>query len=76
VVDVRRRCERHTDLRAALEIHALGMPCQKHMLRTPATEKMREKPRKYHFFPNQSIFVVRNSSTFAFLDQQLLAVSS
>src|SRR5580704_13264196 len=32
------------------------------MLNTPATEKIRENPRKYHFFPSQSIFVVRNSS--------------
>src|ERR1700738_1951499 len=32
------------------------------MLSTPATEKIRENPRKYHFFPSQSIFVVRNNS--------------
>src|SRR5260370_11877007 len=32
------------------------------MLSTTATEKIRENPRKYHFFPSQSIFVVRNSS--------------
>src|ERR1700735_1958431 len=32
------------------------------MLSTPAMKKIRETPRKYHFFPSQSIFVVRNSS--------------
>jgi hypothetical protein len=33
------------------------------MLRTPATEKISEKLRKYHFLPSQSIFALRNSST-------------
>src|ERR1700760_272984 len=33
------------------------------MLNTPATEKISKNPRKYHFFPSQSIFVVRNNST-------------
>src|SRR6185369_16087359 len=40
-----------------------GMPCQNSMLSTPATEKIRENPRKYHFFPSQSIFVLRKNST-------------
>src|ERR1700733_5379389 len=40
-----------------------GMWCQNRMLSTPRTEKIRENPRKNHFFPSQSIFVVRNSST-------------
>src|SRR5260370_41557443 len=39
-----------------------GIWCQNRMLNTPATEKIRENPRKNHFFPSQSIFVVRNSS--------------
>src|ERR1700758_1797218 len=30
---------------------------------TPATLKMREKARKYHFFPNQSMFTPRKNST-------------
>ena len=29
----------------------------------PATLKINEKPRKYHFFPSQSTFTLRNSST-------------
>jgi hypothetical protein len=29
----------------------------------PATLKIMEKARKYHFFPSQSIFTPRNSST-------------
>src|ERR1700727_1007737 len=33
------------------------------MLNTPRTEKISENPRKYHFAPSQSIFVLRNSST-------------
>jgi hypothetical protein len=37
------------------------------MLKTPATEKMREKLRKYHFRPSQSMFAFRNSSTFLIL---------
>src|ERR1700729_3327252 len=39
-----------------------GIWCQNKMLRKPAIEKISENPRKYHFFPSQSIFVVRNSS--------------
>ena len=40
-----------------------GSPCQNAMLSTPATEKISEKPRKYHFFPSQSIFTSRKNST-------------
>ena len=29
----------------------------------PATLKINEKPRKYHFFPSQSTFTLRNNST-------------
>jgi hypothetical protein len=56
------------------------MWCQKRMLKIPATEKMRENPRKYHFFPSQSMLVVRNSSTglspFLLADGWLAAVSA
>src|SRR5665213_274735 len=40
-----------------------GMWCQNRMLSSPTTEKISENPRKYHFFPSQSILVSRNSST-------------
>src|SRR5882757_7512930 len=44
-----------------------GIPCQNSMLSIPATEKISENPRKYHFFPSQSILVLRKNSTFAIL---------
>src|SRR5271163_2350051 len=40
-----------------------GRPCQKRRLSTPATLKISEKARKYHFLPSQSILTPRNSST-------------
>src|SRR5207253_7194328 len=41
-----------------------GMPCQKNIESNPATVKISEKPRKYHFFDIQSTFTLRNNSTF------------
>src|SRR5437879_6700670 len=38
------------------------MPCQNIMLRMPATLKISEKPRKYHFFPRKSMLVLRKNS--------------
>src|SRR5271157_83445 len=40
-----------------------GRWCQNNSDSTPDTLKMSENPRKYHFFPSQSIFTCRNSST-------------
>src|SRR5436309_13686552 len=53
-----------------------GTWCQNKMLNTPATEKIRENPRKYHFFPSQSIFVVRNSSKLTLYSSNQLSVVS
>jgi hypothetical protein len=39
------------------------MPCQNNMENTPATLKIKEKARKYHFFPRKSMLVLRNNST-------------
>src|SRR5580698_3349148 len=39
------------------------MPCQNAMERTPATLKISEKVRKYHFFPRKSMFVFLKNST-------------
>src|SRR5438445_9447323 len=39
------------------------MPCQNAMESTPATLKISEKVRKYHFFPRKSIFVFLKNST-------------
>ena len=53
---------------AAAEVHAqrTGLPmvfqCQAIEMR-PATLKMREKARKYHFLPSQSMFTPRKNST-------------
>src|SRR5271167_3444181 len=49
------------------------MPCQKKMDSRPATLKMSEKARKYHFLPRKSILVLRNNSTASLLDTQCLA---
>src|SRR5205085_12682022 len=38
------------------------MPCQNIMLRMPATLKISEKPRKYHFLPRKSMLVLRKNS--------------
>src|SRR5207248_8685971 len=38
------------------------MTCQNIMLRMPATLKISEKPRKYHFFPRKSMLVLRKNS--------------
>src|SRR6516225_1005802 len=40
-----------------------GMPCQKKIESSPATLKINEKARKYHFLPRKSILVLRNNST-------------
>jgi hypothetical protein len=40
------------------------MPCQNPMESTPATLKMSEKVRKYHFFPRKSMFVFLKNSNF------------
>src|ERR1700757_2817971 len=40
-----------------------GTPCQNSMERMPATLKISEKERKYHFLPRKSIFVLRKNST-------------
>src|SRR5271167_2443097 len=40
-----------------------GMPCQNSMESTPATLKISEKARKYHFFPRKSMLVLRKNST-------------
>src|SRR5205823_11148636 len=40
-----------------------GMPCQKNIESTPATLKISEKARKYHFQPKKSMFVLRKNST-------------
>jgi hypothetical protein len=40
------------------------MPCQNAMESTPATLKISEKVRKYHFFPRKSMFVLRKNSKF------------
>src|SRR6185312_8391271 len=40
-----------------------GIPCQNNMERMPATLKISEKLRKYHFLPRKSIFVLRKNST-------------
>src|SRR5271165_6165376 len=50
-----------------------GMPCQKKMDSSPATLKMSEKARKYHFLPRKSILVLRNNSTASLLNTQCLA---
>src|SRR5271157_2670869 len=39
------------------------MPCQNAMESTPATLKISEKVRKYHFFPRKSMFVFLKNST-------------
>src|SRR5689334_15759727 len=39
------------------------MWCQNSMERMPATLKISENPRKYHFLPRKSIFVLRKNST-------------
>src|SRR5271165_585962 len=49
------------------------MPCQKKMDSNPATLKIREKARKYHFLPRKSMFVLRNNSTASPLNAQCLA---
>src|SRR5271165_970270 len=49
------------------------MPCQKKMDSNPATLKMSEKARKYHFLPRKSILVLRNNSTASLLNTQCLA---
>src|SRR5205809_6383248 len=40
-----------------------GMPCQKNIESTPATLKISEKARKYHFQPKKLMFVLRKNST-------------
>ncbi len=63
-IDVRLLLELDVDQRAAAKVDAhLVMPCQKSIDRTPATLKISEKARKYHFFPSQSTLMPRNSST-------------
>src|SRR5580704_2519733 len=49
------------------------MPCQKKIDVSPATLKIREKARKYHFLPRKSMLVLRNNSTASPLDTQCLA---
>src|SRR5436853_7710383 len=39
-----------------------GTPCQKTMLRTPATLKISEKARKYHLYFRKRIFGLRKNS--------------
>ena len=69
--DVGRLLELNLHLGAAAEIHAQRnraasadgcAQCQP-MEMMPATLKMREKARKYHFFPSQSMFTPRKNST-------------
>src|SRR5271165_1916914 len=50
-----------------------GMPCQKKIESNPATLKINEKARKYHFLPRKSILVLRNNSTASPLNTQSLA---
>src|ERR1017187_6466836 len=50
-----------------------GMPCQKKMDNSPATLKISEKARKYHFLPRKSIFVFLKNSTASPLNAQSLA---
>src|SRR5208337_3651375 len=53
-----------------------GMPCQKKIESSPATLKISEKARKYHFLPRKSILVLRNNSTASLLQQKFLPASS
>src|SRR6516165_9490784 len=50
-----------------------GIPCQKKIESSPATLKIKEKARKYHFLPRKSILVLRNNSTASPLNAQRLA---
>src|SRR5438270_9191909 len=47
------------------------MPCQKKMESRPATLKISEKPRKYHFLPRKSMLVFLNNSTDIFVPNWL-----
>src|ERR1700722_7845968 len=40
-----------------------GIWCQNSIENTPATLKISEKARKYHFFPRKSMLVLRKNST-------------
>ena len=50
-----------------------GMPCQKKIENSPATLKISEKARKYHFLPRKSMLVLRKNSTASPLNTQSLA---
>src|ERR1700735_5835828 len=49
------------------------MWCQNSMEQIPATLKMSEKARKYHFLPRKSMLVLRNNSTASPLNAQRFA---
>src|SRR5215471_16923957 len=49
------------------------MPCQKKIESSPATLKISEKARKYHFLPRKSMFELRKNSTACPLNAQGLA---
>ena len=60
---IRRLVKLDIDQRAAPEIDAQRNAVPEQDGNKPATLKISEKPRKYHFLPSQSIFTSRNSST-------------
>src|SRR5215470_13024256 len=49
------------------------MPCQNSIESTPATLKISEKAKKYHFLPRKSMLVLVNSCTASPLNAQRLA---
>ena len=70
LVEVRRLRELHVDQRAAAELHAERNAVPEQHGSNPATLKISEKARKYHFLPRKSILVLRNNSTASPLNAQ------